>query len=328
MDNTAYSLYMISISVGIQAFMFISLGALADYGSLRKGLLLFFAFLGGVVSILFLATTGQYILAGVFTILSNVCFGVSIVFYNAYLPLLIEAHPQMRELEAKKDKTMEEIAQKSQELSSKISTRGFIWGYVSGTALLIICCVILLLVGQDSIVAMQWCIALSGIWWIAFTIPPAIFLKSRSGEPIPGKQFFLFFSWKQIILSFLNIKKIPLTFLFLFCYFIFSDAYSTITSVAVLFGRRELHMSNTKLIIIAIIAPFMAAIGNFIFLFIERRFKFQTKTMLIVNLILLSLIPIYGMIGFAENAPFGIIYEGEMYGIAVLYGFCLGNFFN
>ena len=323
-DSTAFSLYMISISVGIQALLFISLGSLADYGALRKRLMIGFAIAGAVFAVLFvIPTAGTLWLAGLLTVLSNACFGVSIVFYNAFLPLLVEAHPDMRRLEASGVTAVEELSRRSQEVSNKLSTYGFVAGYISGTLLLLVCAGIIFAMGQGSTAAMKIGIALSGVWWGGFTLLPAFFLKERPGPPLPRGQYWFLVSWRQLFRSFLAIRRIPRTFLYLFSYFIFSDAYSTISSVAVLFGRREMHLDNTKLVIIAIVVPFSALFGNLLFLYVQRLLKVETKRMLIATLVLLALIPAYGLVGLVSDS-FGLRTEAEMYALGVYYGLLLG----
>lgn len=100
MDNTAFSLNMIAISVGLQAFFFITLAALADYGRLRKLFLVAFGAGGAATTILFITVPEDgYMYAGVLTIVSNILFGLSVVFYNAFLPLLVAADPALLELQ-------------------------------------------------------------------------------------------------------------------------------------------------------------------------------------------------------------------------------------
>src|SRR5262249_145815 len=85
---TAESLYplCISISVMLQFFLLPIMGAVADYTNLKKTLMAFFCYLGVVSScLLFFVTDGYYLWGYPLMIISNVGFGASIVFYNAYL---------------------------------------------------------------------------------------------------------------------------------------------------------------------------------------------------------------------------------------------------
>lgn len=94
---SAITLTFISISVAFQVLVFISLGALADYGSYRKTLLMAFSTVAALMNaaLVFLWDSELWWLVGVFTIALNTCFGTSIVFYNAFLPVLVDNHPDV-----------------------------------------------------------------------------------------------------------------------------------------------------------------------------------------------------------------------------------------
>lgn len=89
-----------------------------------------------------------------------------------------------------------------------------------------------------------------------------------------------------------------------------SDAINTTSSVATLFGRVELKMTSTQLLVVAIIPPIGALIGNYIWLWISRRFHWSSKTAVLVILGCFLLIPIYGLIGY--SGVFGIVKPVEV----------------
>ncbi|GCB17882.1 autophagy-related protein 22-1 [Aspergillus awamori] len=93
--NTAsFAMYTFSLSVFIQAILIISMSGAADHGSYRKMLLVIFALIGSVSTMLFLAVVPRlYLLGGLFAIISNTCFGASFVLLNSFLPLLVRYHP-------------------------------------------------------------------------------------------------------------------------------------------------------------------------------------------------------------------------------------------
>ncbi|KAI9019080.1 autophagy-related protein 22-like protein [Hyaloraphidium curvatum] len=330
---SSYAFYITAIGVGVQAFLFISIGALADYGGMRKGMLIFFAVLGSVLCVLFLAVVNPslYWLAGLLAVLSNVAFGASIVFYNSYLPLLVESHPEHLEavLAVKQrvedgesdEQAHKELLETRDALSNRVSTHGFAMGYASGTLLLAISGGILFATGGSTYV-MQAMIALTGVWWLGFSVFTFLWLKPRPRPPLPPGENYFIFSWKKIIRTFGHAPKLKDTFIYLAAYFIFSDTINTISAVATLFGRVELNMSSTQLIIIAIVAPFAAFLGNYIWLWIAQRFKWSSKTGLIVLLAWMAVISLYGLIGY--SGVFGLIAPAELYGAAVWYGLGLG----
>lgn len=94
---SSYTTYILGISVILQAFFFISCGAFADYANWRKTLMITSSFISIAACILFLAVANasMFRLAALLVIISNVCYGISTVFLNAYLPVLAASHPDM-----------------------------------------------------------------------------------------------------------------------------------------------------------------------------------------------------------------------------------------
>ena len=99
--NTAsFAMYTFSISVLLQALLIISMSGAADHGHYRKSLLLSFAFMGAVATMLFLAISPKfYTIGALLAIISNTCFGASFVLLNSYLPVLVRRHPSIQATE-------------------------------------------------------------------------------------------------------------------------------------------------------------------------------------------------------------------------------------
>ena len=99
--NTAsFAMYTFSISVLLQALLIISMSGAADHGHYRKSLLLSFAFMGAVATMLFLTISPKiYAFGALLAIISNTCFGASFVLLNAYLPVLVRRHPSIQAIE-------------------------------------------------------------------------------------------------------------------------------------------------------------------------------------------------------------------------------------
>ena len=97
--NTAsFAMYTFSISVLIQALLIISMSGAADHGNYRKRLLLLFASVGSVATMLFLPVVPQvYLLGALFAIVANTCFGASFVLLNSFLPLMVRYHPSTQQ---------------------------------------------------------------------------------------------------------------------------------------------------------------------------------------------------------------------------------------
>ncbi|KAI3657510.1 hypothetical protein MP638_001203 [Amoeboaphelidium occidentale] len=100
-STVSFVLYVTAISVILQALTFISLGVLADFGNWRKNLLFIFSLLSIITAVLFLTVISPdlFWLAAIYTILANVFYGATTVFYNAYLGVLVRNHPAVLNLE-------------------------------------------------------------------------------------------------------------------------------------------------------------------------------------------------------------------------------------
>ncbi|PGG95681.1 UMF1 family MFS transporter [Blastomyces parvus] len=96
--NTAsFAMYTFSVSVLVQSLLIISMSGAADHGVYRKTLLLVFAVLGAVSTMLFLGVVPQvYLLGALLAIVANTCFGASFVLLNSFLPLLVRHHPAIQ----------------------------------------------------------------------------------------------------------------------------------------------------------------------------------------------------------------------------------------
>jgi len=78
------------------------------------------------------------------------------------------------------------------------------------------------------------------------------------------------------------------------------------------------------LALIAIVVPFTAIGGGYAWFRFQRRYGWTSKSVLVLNLLLLSLIPLWGCVGFFTD-KFGLHTQGEMYVLAVWFGACLGS---
>jgi UMF1 family MFS transporter len=97
-------MYTFSISVLIQSLLIISMSGAADHGRFRKTLLLWFAFIGSISTMLFLPIVPKlYVLGAFLAIIANTCFGASFVLLNSFLPVLVRNHPVVKFADAAED---------------------------------------------------------------------------------------------------------------------------------------------------------------------------------------------------------------------------------
>lgn len=101
--------------------------------------------------------------------------------------------------------------------------------------------------------------------------------------------------------------------------------FTTITSTAILFGKTTLHMSSSSLILIGVLTPLSGILGSLLWPALQRRFGWSNLKVIVILVVLASLIPAYGCLGFLNvlrgRARFGgLTTEGEMFGLAVYFG--------
>ena len=85
-DSNSFFLWSQSISVIIQIFVFLSIGALADYGMNRKRFLIAFSgvAIASGLSFVFVVKSSLYWLAALFYMLGNLSFCAASLFFNSW----------------------------------------------------------------------------------------------------------------------------------------------------------------------------------------------------------------------------------------------------
>lgn len=350
--TSGFAYYVIAISVFLQALVFISVGAMADYGQYRKKMLIATTAIGASAAIMMITVVrpSLYWYAALLSILMNIAFGTATVFYNAYLPLLAKNYHATEDIEVMvgeepedPDMSMKEVSsatssvmdkppsvqsersrlRKHDNISSYISTRGFILGYLGAFIVLALSALYIYLVPEQSFFNLELCVAFCGVWWVLFSIFPFTALKVRPGPELPAGTNYLAFSWQKVIKTLRKCQQLPVTFWYLLCFFLFSDGYSTMGSVAVIFGRTELKVSYDKLIIAVLISPFASVLGNSFFYLLQKFTRMTSKSVLVLLLALMGLVPAYGVLGLFTDS-IGLHQEWEIYLFAVYYGFLVG----
>jgi hypothetical protein len=132
LSGASYYSTITPILVAMQALVILTMGTLGDFGNGRKATLVISSVIGSVSGILLFAVYNDtYWLGGLLTVISNVALGLSIVMYNAYLPILVRNLPELRGKEDQEDYTQLELIH-----MNRVSSRGFILGYIAGVLLL------------------------------------------------------------------------------------------------------------------------------------------------------------------------------------------------
>ncbi|MEU8892821.1 MFS transporter [Streptomyces sp. NPDC048442] len=233
--------YTVSLSVIVAVVLMPMVGAVADRTGRKKPLLAAAAYLGATATAgMFFLGGDRYVLGALLLIVANASLSVSMALYNAYLPQIAE--PEERD---------------------KVSSRGWAFGYTSGALVLVLNLV--LYAGHDSFgvtqaTAVRICLASAGLWWGAFAIVPLRRLRDRKVatdgvRPTMGQ------GWRQLIATFKDMRRHPLTLSFLLAYLVYNDGVQTVISQASVYGSQELGLDQTTLIVAILLVQVLAIFG-------------------------------------------------------------------
>lgn len=230
--------------------------------------------------------------------------------------------------------------------TARISGTGIALGYFAGIVALIVTMIPVMKL-KGSTFALRLAISASGVWWAIFTIPASVWLPSASNafndRDKPWRLGHeVIEAWKRLghMLKWTEIKRLTNTFRFLGAWFLLSDGFTTITSTALLFGKTQLNMSADALILVGLLVNASGIAGALIWPRIQRLFQWSNKKIVIILVMLCSLIPFYGCLGFlpvfrpVSNADVGVTAahfgglttQGEMFALAVFFGIVYGAF--
>lgn len=336
-------------------------------GHYRKKLLVAFAFTGAVSSMLFMLVVPKvYLLAPFLVVIGVTCLGSSFVLLNSFLPVLVANHPSIQgqagrfnneassirlEPMSAVSETMEYgpygPAAKSKstsvelQLSAKISSKGVGIGYIAAVFVQLLSIGLLFGLSKtnaSSTLPLRLVLLLIGIWWFAFTIPTVLYLRPRPGPPLatgsrPGRLrailAYVSFAWLSLFRTIKLAIQLRQMVIFLIAWFLLSDAVATISGTAILFARTELHMGTVAVAVLSIIATSSGIAGAFFWPIISRRFHLSTNHTIICCIVLMEIIPIYGLLGYI---PFiqswgvgGLQTAGEIYPLGFVHGFVMGG---
>lgn len=215
------------------------LGAIADKASVKKRLLIFFAFLGiistGTLSII---NQGQWVIAIVFYVTASIGFMSSNIFYDSLLPSV--APKEKRDF---------------------VSSFGYALGYIGGGILFLINVLMYLkpeLFGiSDPASAIKLSFLTVAIWWAVFSIPIMVFVKEPSVSENIGITNSIKLGFNQLKSTIATIKKFKVVTTFLIAYWFYIDGVDTVIRMAVDYGT-SIGFSTSALITALLLVQFIA----------------------------------------------------------------------
>jgi UMF1 family MFS transporter len=279
--------YCVTASVLLQIFLLPVLGGIADYSHLKRRLMAAFAVAGAASTIaLFLISGELYVLGGLLFIIANLCFGASIVFYNAFLP---------------------QIA--SEDQRDRVSSGGWALGYAGGGLLLLLNLILLKFGDQLGLtrgMVARISLASAGVWWLIFGWIAISRLRERGAHrSMPAGHNFVSVAFHQLRQTFGEMRKYPMTLRYLIAYLLFNDGIQTVIIVAAQFGAQELKMPIEDLTLVILMVQFVAVFGALGFGRIAERIG--DKKAIIITLLIWSATSVWALVSLRSVGEFWLL---------------------
>jgi len=276
-DNVTLSTWYLGLGNSIASILVAALapflGAIADRGTAKKKLLIFFAFLGIIATGgLWIVNQGHWQMAILFYIIASIGFMSGNIFYDALLPAVA-----------------------TKEKYDYASSLGYSLGYIGGGLLFLINVLMYLQPHyfgiSDGATAIRLSFISVAVWWAIFSIPLILFVK----EPTIHEPIGIFSSikegWSQLVSTLSKIRQFKVVVTFLMAYWLYIDGVDTIIRMAVDYGT-SIGFPASSLITALLLVQFVAFPATLIY----SRFasKIGIKNALYTAILGYTLITIFG----------------------------------
>lgn len=244
--NTSLYNYALAVAFFIVALMSPILSSIADCRGNKKRFMYFFMTMGSIAccGLYFFNSKAMLGLGIGCMIIACIGYWSSLVFYNSFLPEI--AAPEDRD---------------------RVSAKGFAMGYVGSVILQVICFVFVFNPQWfvDKYTPFLLSFLLVGVWWFLFAnrsikmLPASVAAINKNNKNGIVKQGYLelFKVWKQLITMHV-LKR------FLFSFFFYNMGVQTIMLAATLYGKSELNIPTSNLIIAILIIQIIAISGAYL----------------------------------------------------------------
>ncbi len=239
--------FIITLSTILSAVLLPLLGAVADRTSRKKDLLAGFAWAGSAfAALLFFVTGDNWQLGAVAFLAANLCFGASVVFNDALLPIISTENERDR-----------------------VSSRGWAMGYAGGGLLLALNFVLITFhdsFGLSEGTAARISMLSAAAWWAGFTLIPWRGLDNHPPRAVEGSQEGVWAgSFGQLGKTLKDLRSYPVALTFLLAYLFFNDGIQTVISQASLYGTDELGFELGTVLAVYLVVQFVAVGGAIVF---------------------------------------------------------------
>jgi len=261
------------------AYLVVALGSplfssMADFTGRRKGFMRAFTLIGAAACGMLFFFDANHIELGVIAFaMGTVGYGGSIVFYNSFLPVIVDPIDQDR-----------------------VSARGYSLGYLGGVVLLIINLVMILMpefFGFEKSSSMPARISFLTVfvWWIGFStitfrhLPKYTFRKRTHGARVLSN------GYRELRVVFNQVRKSYKLSMYLIGFFFLMMGILTTMFMAATYGEKELGIKEEILIATILIIQLIGMFGAWFFAWLSGRIG--NLKALIVSIVAWMLICIY-----------------------------------
>ncbi len=255
-----------SVASLIVALLAPILGAIADKGSAKKKFLVFFAYLGVLMTAaLFLVQKGQWAWAIFIYVMGIIGFSGANVFYDALLPSVA-----------------------GEKKIDYVSGLGFSMGYLGG-GLLFLVNVLMTLMPQkfglpDATTAVRLSFLSVALWWGLFTLFSIFWVPEKKVPTADqGAENMVTAGFRQFAGTFKKIRHLKVVFLFLLAYWFYIDGVDTIIRMAVDYGL-SLGFRSNDLIIALLIVQFVGFPSALVFGKLGERWSVRKSIFLAIGI--------------------------------------------
>ncbi|HWY97703.1 MAG TPA: MFS transporter [Bacteroidia bacterium] len=257
MPSLALYNYALSFAFLVIAVLAPLLSGIADYSGNKKIFMRFFCYTGALsCSLMYFFTSANLWLGILLVVMACISYAGSIVFYNAYLPEIVEPEDQNR-----------------------LSAKGFSLGYIGSSILLIINLIMVQFphafgfTGDNAVgMATRWSFVTVGVWWFGFAQITFYYLPVNPfGDKGRKEKINIWKGYQELVKVWNLLKETKRLRRFLIAFFIYNTGVRTIMLVANQFGSDTLKLKEQDLILTILIIQFVAVGGAYMFSYVAKK---------------------------------------------------------
>ena len=272
------------------------LGAIADFSSSKKKFLMAFCYTGSLFTVLlYFCGSGDVWMTMIILAIAQIGFVGGNVFYDSLLTKI--ASPDKMDW---------------------VSGKGYAYGYIGSDIQFLLC--LGLIMGHNSFglsqsEAVRMVLAFSGIWWAGFSVFTWMLVHEEKSTVVLPEEFrdkplaigYILTGLKRTLDTTRKVRKLKHLILFLVAFMLYNEGIQTVIVMATIYGKEELQLSTTVLMVTLFIIQMVATGGALGFGKLAERIG--TKNSILLTLVLWSCVVIYAfyMTTSAEYMLLGIV---------------------